>query len=443
MKKNAKHIYWLYQQLPDLIKQGILTSENGEALRQHYGEAKSTSRMSLLLSLFGVLGAFCIGLGIILIFAYNWDGLSRFYKIVLSYTPLAISWLLVAKTAFSKKSTQSFREGVAVFNVISVAASIALISQAFHMPGDFQNFVFVWMLLSLPVIYLLHSNIVCILFLAGLTWWAGASQNSGGHALLFWPLALLTFPYLRRRIQDLRQLPSLSTAWILWSVCICFTVSLGVSMEKIIPGLWMIVYASFFAVLFLGGSLYAQDLDSQYMPFRRFGLMGLVVLSYILSYRGWWTDIGFSYYRSGARFHMWASSVDYFFLGVLLSLSVILFIKFIRSNDKLESLYALLPFSVTLFYLLDQFNISDLVPTTYFNLHFLILGLIAIRKGMRDGRMIWMNAGLVILTVLIWTRFIDSSIGILGRAMVFILVGVAFLSVNKIIAKKWRVIDED
>jgi len=65
MKKDAKYIEWLYRQLPELTKLGVLSPESEALLHRHYGEVNPRSPASLVLSIFGVIGALCIGLGIV------------------------------------------------------------------------------------------------------------------------------------------------------------------------------------------------------------------------------------------------------------------------------------------------------------------------------------------------------------------------------------------
>jgi hypothetical protein len=45
---DRKHVGWLYEQLPDLVGRGVLTSETAERLRQHYGEPGGGRRWAVI-----------------------------------------------------------------------------------------------------------------------------------------------------------------------------------------------------------------------------------------------------------------------------------------------------------------------------------------------------------------------------------------------------------
>ena len=84
---NNMAIRWLYKELPDLVAKGILTREGADRLQGYYGEVKSISRATITLIILGTVGALLIGMGIILLFAHNWEQLSRFMRAILSLAP--------------------------------------------------------------------------------------------------------------------------------------------------------------------------------------------------------------------------------------------------------------------------------------------------------------------------------------------------------------------
>lgn len=439
---SQKNIQWFYEELPKLTSRGFLSEEQAKALRAYYGPVKDKNFSSLALSIFSIIGALCIGLGIILLFAFNWSEFSRLQKILLSFIPLLGSWIFLFKALKASSASTALREGAGLFNTLSLGAAIALVSQAFHLPGDLEAFLFYWMLLSWPIFYLMNSSVVCVLYLAGITWWSAAAQNGGGHSLYFWPMVLLAVPFLKKRFEYAESELSLGKLWLLRAVFICLSVSLGVSLEKVIPGLWIVIYSSYFTVVFLGSLLYAEKLGEMSHELCKYGLLGIVGLSYLLTYRGWWKEIGWNYYRSTGRFHEMAAWIDYFFLGVLFSFCCILLVQLLKTL-KLKNarcfeviVFSLLPFFAAIFFVLQLFEIPELIPTLFFNGYLFSLGIIALRAGIRAVKMSWLNGGLLILALLIWSRFADASLGILGRAFVFIVLGFCFLIANKVLAKK-------
>ena len=75
---TAPGLRWLYGELPGLVEARVLDDATALRLRQHYGELQPPrSSQRVLLGLFGLLGTLLIGGGIILLLAYNWEGMSR------------------------------------------------------------------------------------------------------------------------------------------------------------------------------------------------------------------------------------------------------------------------------------------------------------------------------------------------------------------------------
>ena len=71
-----------------------------------------------------------------------------------------------------------------------------------------------------------------------------------------------------------------------------------------------------------------------------------------------------------------------------------------------------------------------------FNLYAFATGLLLLGDGFRHVKGGDVNAGLLTVGALVVLRFFDSEQDILVRGVVFVLLGVAFLSVNLVLARK-------
>lgn len=435
--KRHRYIAWLYNELPQLIRLGIMSPESAGKIKEHYGEVSSKSRMSIALAIFSVIGAVCIGLGIILLFAYNWDKLSRLERTMLAFTPLIISCLLMAWAVFKEKTSLAIREGFSVFNMLSVGGAIALISQIYHLPGDIDSFLLTWMLLSIPLVYLMSASLPAVLYLVGITTWAAMSQISGGHALLFWPLVALVFPHY---LKHLHKDPYASrSVWLSSAICLCFTVAIGISLEKAVPGLWIIVYSSFYAALYLVSKFWFDEAPAAWQkPFRNYGALGTLILSYLFSYEWVWQSIGWRYYRSEGRFHPEAVFADYIVTIVLVVLAVALLVKAAGRKKWFECNFGVMPILAVLCYSLAASGENDFITVWIYNLYVLYLGIMCVLKGVQEKELGLTNGGILIIGVIILTRFMDASMGIIERGIIFIIVGVCFVLANILLAKKFQ-----
>ena len=85
---RQRYLKWLYKQLPSLVDAGVLTEDTADRIRGHYGDVNPHSGRAVAMIVCSVLGALLIGLGIILLLAYNWTDLGRPVRTVLSLVSL-------------------------------------------------------------------------------------------------------------------------------------------------------------------------------------------------------------------------------------------------------------------------------------------------------------------------------------------------------------------
>jgi len=433
--KRKKAITWLYNELPVLIKQGILSDESAQEVRRYYGEIDQQSRAQTALSIFSVIGAVCVGLGIILLFAYNWDTLSRPQRTSLAFAPLVLSILLIAWSIFKNKSSVAIREGFSVFNMLAVGGAIALISQIYHLPGDIDSFMLVWMLLSVPLVYLMSSSLTAVFYLIGITVWAAWSQTGGGHAAWYWPLVAVIFPYY---LEHLKKDPYASRpVWLSYALGLCLTVGLGVSLEKVLPGTWIIVYSSFYSILYLLSKFCFDDAPSNWQrPFRNIGMAGIVILSYLFTYDGVWEHIGWEYYRVGGRFYEAAGVVDCLIAIALVAVFASLVLKMAKEKRLFEISFGIMPVLATLCYGCMGSGGHEFIAMWVFNLYVLYLGIICVLTGLENKKLDLLNGGIFIMGAVILTRFLDSTVGILERGLIFIVIGACFIIANMSLANR-------
>jgi len=186
----------ILKDINELVDVGILTEETADKIQDYY-KKKRISTPNGLFIVFGIIGAVLVGLGIIMIIAHNWDDLSRASKTIFAFVPMLIGQGLCGYALLIKQESITWRESSATFLFFAVGACIALISQIYNMPGNLSSFLLVWMLLCLPIIYLMKSSAVSMLYLIGITNYAteiGYGRN-GSESYLYWLMLLLSLPH--------------------------------------------------------------------------------------------------------------------------------------------------------------------------------------------------------------------------------------------------------
>ncbi|MCX7709804.1 MAG: DUF2157 domain-containing protein [Clostridia bacterium] len=431
---SRKNVKWLYAEIPKLVSEGILSGDMADKLHQYYGEGDEGKGLKTALTIFGVLGTILIAAGIILILAKNWSELSRELRTVIAFLPLVAGQLLALYTYLKKKDSVGWREASSSFLMIAVGAAISLIGQTYNLPGDFDGFMLLWMLLGLPLVYLLDATLPALFYMIGITVWAGSVQSNNGDALFFWALLGLLTPYIYKKIKQNQY--SNPSVFLCWSLSAVMCAAIGITLEKVLPGLWIIVYCGYFSCLYLLGELrfkYSPTIWQQ--PFKVVGTLGMLGVSFILTYEWPWNHIGWRNYRHTAGYNEIAGYFDYVVLaGVVLTAFYLLYAHW-RKRDAYSVLWGSAVVLSLVGYTAAQYA-DSMAAMLLFNAYLLLLGIVTVIKGVRIKNLGVTNAGMLIITLLALLRFFDSDLGFVERGIAFILVGAGFLVSNILILKK-------
>lgn len=281
----------ILKDIPELVKTGVITQDTADRIQDYY-KNKGSSSTNRLFIVFGILGAILIGLGIILIIAHNWDELSRTTKALFAFLPLLIGQLLCGFALIKKQDSIAWRESSAAFLFFSVGSSISLVSQIYNIPGNLSSFLLTWMLLCFPLMYVTKSSIASLLYLIGITYYAGetnywSSWPSGSY--LYWVLLLLTFPkyYLLYKEKPKSNFMIFHN----WFIPLSVAIALG-TVTKRTEELMLIAYFSLFGLFYLIGD---RDFFTQQKTrnngYKILGSLGTIILLMSLSFDWFWKDL--------------------------------------------------------------------------------------------------------------------------------------------------------
>lgn len=432
---SGKQFRWLSGELPKLVEAGVLAPETAEAVRDYYHSRIERPRRHLGLIICAILGSILIALGIILIFAHNWEHFSRSFRTVLSFVPLVAGQFLVGWTILRRPDSVPWREGSSLFLMGGIGACIALIGQTYNFPSDAAAYLLTWMLLSLPLVYLVRVTVPAALYWIGLTAWAGFAQAEAGQAVLFWPLAGLILPHYWWAYR--REKEGVRTIGLGWVLCLCLSAALGITLEKSMPGLWIAAYACLYSIFCLVSVPSEGEPGGVWRrPYSVAGKLGTIVVAVFLTYEWPWEEIGWKHYRTGVRYHEWAAIVDYVLAVGLLIAVVLLLVTSVRRNRVEGLAFGSFGLVAALLYVLVSAVSPEWVPVLVLNVYLLALGILVIRQGLRVERRGTMNFGLSIVAVLIIARFFDADISFTVRGIGFIVVGAGFLITNLLVSRK-------
>lgn len=415
--------------LDELLSQQVVTAEEADRIRNYYRK-KPDPGSNRLVPVFGVLGSLLVGMGVVLIIAHNWDEIPKALKLGIALLPLLAGQLLCGYLLWKRSINQAWREGSSVFVVCAIATAIAIVSQVYHIEGDFGNFLFVWMLLTLPIIYVMRSSAVSLLFWMGITWYAcedGYFRFDRGIVYKYWVLAFAAIPFYWQRCRLAMQ--SNATTLHHWVIAGSFIITLGTftgSAEELVIPAYMFLFGIFVLIgqlpRFSGKSIWSN-------AYLVSGSVGGVSMLLILSFKWYWDELQHVVPAE------WIGSPELFVCMALIMISVVLYIMLLRRTTigTLLSKSYLVPVFVVIFMvgLANPETAQILV-----NVFILILAIYTIREGAQADHLGRMNYGLMILTLLIICRFFDTNLTFVIRGLLFVAVGLGFFAMNYRMIKK-------
>jgi len=436
-------VRWLLRELPKLEAEGVLDAPAVERLRAHYSEQASGLGRRLVVAIFAVFGALLIGGGIILLLAHNWEAFGRGTRATIALAPLLATQVLVGWIVLKRFQSTAWREGSATLLALTVAAAIALVDQTYHTGGDLESFLWRWSLLLAPLPWLLNSTAVAMLFLAALTWWAGAAKVEGSQVLLMWPLAAAVVPHLIQVMRSDRR--GLRAANLQWAVALFLCIAAGLGLEHRVPGLWIVVYVGLFALMIAVGANGRRDEDSLWRrPLEAVGVAGSVVLWLILSFDEPWGHIGWNHIRTTEEFHAAASRFDVLLaIGLPLAAIAAMGLLLDRKRDRLSLLWGLSVPLVAVVWPLTAATDSKWIGMAAFNLLLFVVGLATLAEGVGRRSLGTVNLGMMVVAMLVVVRFFDSEVGFILKGIAFIVVGTGFLAANVVLSRRLRTPGEE
>ncbi|MFY0600921.1 MAG: DUF2157 domain-containing protein [Cyclobacteriaceae bacterium] len=413
----------LQKDLHNLVNAEVISSETADKIRDYY-KAKEKSLANPLMVVFAVIGATLVGLGIILIIAHNWDNLPLITKTIFAFLPLLIGQLLCAFTIIKKPDHTLWKEASSTFLFFSIAAGISLIGQVYHIPGNLTSFMFVWMLLALPIIYLLKSSTVSLLYIIGVTFYGceGNYFSSGTQVYDFWIFLAAAIPNYFFLVKNRPE--SNYTYFHHWILPASLLITLG-TLAKDNGELILLAYVCLLGVFYLlGSSPEVSTEKARNNGYLIIGSSGMVGFLTFLTFDGFWSEL------RGENFAIPEVIMSPEFIAVFMLSAIALFL--LVRKIKSQSASAIKPMDIAFLVFIVSFIVGLYASLVLIliNLMVFAIGIWYIKYGSSKNHLGFLNYGLMIISLLIICRVFDSDLSFVIRGILFVLVGAGFFVSN-------------
>jgi uncharacterized membrane protein len=437
---NRRAVRWLRGQLPELVAAGAISSENAAAIERHYGSVEAKSNFGFII--LATVGAALVGAGIVLLIAHNWDDLNRATRTVIAFIPLLVAQALVAFVLVRRNESRPWREAVAVFDVAAVATAISLISQTYQIQGSFADFMMVWLLLSIPIVYLLRTTIGAVVYVVGTFVWLdsrwGFIFGRTENPMLFWGLLLLAIPYFWICFRSNRDSRETATLGVVLALATIF--GLGITAEFTKADLGAIAFAGLVTTIYLCGIKFFPRTDERLHIIALLGGIGIGITAIVLSFKGAWRM---------SHSVPWGQGSGGQHLGIILELFFPIAAICLLAWDVLQKRWrfslsaAVFPLVVAIVWGIVRWcdaqgtdSRCEFTAATLINAYTLWLGIDILIRGIRSNSLARANFGLLLIALLAISRFFDSDLSFVTRGLGFIVVGAGFLVANILLFKK-------
>ena len=196
---------WLLQEIGAWRDEGIVTAETAATLLRRYRPTEKRFSWGVMIA--GGFGALLIGLGVIALFAANWNCFGRAARAAISLAPVVLCGLLALVASAKGWKSMTLWEPLGIFWCIATAAGTCLVAQTYQVGGSVPGLVLFIALLMLPVVWISRSVMAMSLWPILAIVWTFASRGHqpqsfalGAEGIAMMALSLPAYvAFVRRR----------------------------------------------------------------------------------------------------------------------------------------------------------------------------------------------------------------------------------------------------
>jgi uncharacterized membrane protein len=362
----------LERELPTWVEEGLVSAEQASAIRDRYAESARESRRGAIVQALALVGAVAAGLGVILFFAANWDAIPRPARVALLVGALLGAYGGGYVLRFARRTRPAVGTALLFLGGILFGATIFLVGQMYHVQA--------------------HDPLAFLLWTAGVAPTAVALQS---RALT--TLSLLTFG-----------------GWLVYELA---------DRAGATEGYVVVALALYGVALYASGTGALGPLGTfAAAPMRQLGYVACCAGVFVFTFRDFLAELA-------VREPLDATLEVGLVAGTAAAAAAIAFLAARRPRRTAlfeAAALAAVPLLVGLAILVPESTGGGLGESravlypVLFNLLLIVLALGAVVVGYVNDEVLLVNAGVVVVAVEIFARYVDFFWGLLPRSLVFI-----------------------
>jgi len=431
-----------------LEEKEVVSTELASKIRKYIRKEESPSRWHLFLVLSGMLGAITFSAGVYSITSHNWYDFPVWLRCTLGFVPTIVALFFYYKMLSKHPNSVAWIEATSLFLMLMIGASIAIVSQVFHMGGDYEDFILTLLFATIPLFYIKRaSGIAFFYLLLALFYMAldiridlfdGGGVEFGGNSIWFWIfiLALLPHYYMSLNRESKKQSLRFRFLTAIIYVSVFWALMISVDSNRL---LWAITYNVGFYLItqrFMGDHFWFRlRFMSLWTQVAVAGLLLLATFRFVIM----------STLRSDSIFNMddWDGGQWYYFLLLVVVMAGIYY-NYFKGRAHYENSNKMIIFApgLILFLMILDFLVGLIFDDYWWlislvlNAYVFFLAVSVMVSGSEQGRYGKLLYGLGLIALLVIFRYFDVSLGFIWKGLLFMAFGTTFFLINMFMKEK-------
>ena len=170
---------WLREELDAWVREGLVSPDQADAIRRRHRERETPRRQNRVVQTLAVIGAGVAGLGVVLFFAANWDGIARPVRVAMLLA-LVVSSYAAGFELRERRGHASVGAALLLLGAITFGASLFLVGQMYHVQAHDPLAFLVLAAFAGATAWIVRSEAVATLALTSAGAWIVFEAAAGG-----------------------------------------------------------------------------------------------------------------------------------------------------------------------------------------------------------------------------------------------------------------------